>query len=126
MCGGGRYDSLIENFGKEMSAVGIAISVNRVLSALIRQEKEIDTPKTDALIMINSDISLAYEVSTKLRNAGLIIENYYGESEAEAIIDAKGKGIDAVISVCGSDIRVSKESGVYTIKSDDIAEGIKI
>lgn len=126
VCGGGRYDSLIENFGKEMSAVGIAISVNRVLSALIRQEKEIDTPKTDALIMINSDISLAYEVSTKLRNAGLIIENYYGESEAEAIIDAKGKGIDAVISVCGSDIRVSKESGVYTIKSDDIAEGIKL
>ncbi len=126
VCGGGRYDSLIENFGKKMSAVGIAISVNRVLSALMRQEKEIIYPKTDALIMINSDISLAFDVATKLRHAGLIIENYYGKDESEAIIAAKEKGIEAVVSVYDGNIRVSKQSGSYILKAGDITEGMNL
>jgi len=98
VCGGGRYDSLIQNFGDSAAAVGIAISVNRVLSALQRQKKPLQTPITHALYYAGNDLAMAYKTGAALRKAGLIIENYTGGGAFEHAMDyAKAHGIDTVL-----------------------------
>lgn len=96
VCGGGRYDTLIGNFGKDTSAVGIAIGVNRVLSALMRQKKTIVTPKTDALMVMGADFAASYALAQKLRGAGYCVENFYGDAQS-ALAAAKARGIAATI-----------------------------
>lgn len=96
VCGGGRYDTLIGNFGKDTSAVGIAIGVNRVLSALMRQKKTIITPKTDALMVMGADFAASYALAQKLRGAGYCVENFYGDAQS-ALAAAKARGIAAAI-----------------------------
>ncbi len=96
VCGGGRYDTLIGNFGKDTSAVGIAIGVNRVLSALMRQKKTIVTPKTDALMVMGADFAAAYALAQKLRGAGYCVENFYGDAQS-ALAATKARGIAAAI-----------------------------
>lgn len=92
VCGGGRYDTLIGNFGKDTSAVGIAIGVNRVLSALMRQKKTIVTPKTDALMVMGADFAASYALAQKLRGAGYCVENFYGDAQS-ALAAAKARGV---------------------------------
>lgn len=79
ICGGGRYDSLIQNFGIAMEAVGVAIGVNRVLSALQRQKKPIPIPVTHALLYMGKDLAIGFAIGEKLRSSGLIVENYIGQ-----------------------------------------------
>lgn len=100
VCGGGRYDTLIGNFGKDTSAVGIAIGVNRVLSALMRQKKTIVTPKTDALMVMGADFAASYALAQKLRGAGYCVENFYGDAQS-ALAAAKARGVAAADSPDG-------------------------
>lgn len=51
VCTGGRYDKLMEQFGKEAAAVGFAISVDGLISALGRQKISIDTGSAITLIL---------------------------------------------------------------------------
>lgn len=37
ICGGGRYDSMMERFGKAMPATGFALGVDRIILALRRE-----------------------------------------------------------------------------------------
>ena len=39
LCGGGRYDQLLENFGPNLPAVGFAVSIDHLLTVLSRQKK---------------------------------------------------------------------------------------
>ena len=98
VCGGGRYDSLIQNFGEGAAAVGIAISVNRLLSALQRQKKPLHTPVTHALYYMGSSLSGAYKVGAKLRKSGVIMENYTGGGTFDQAMEyAKAHGIEVVL-----------------------------
>ena len=113
VCGGGRYDTLIGNFGKDTSAVGIAIGVNRVLSALMRQKKTIVTPKTDALMVMGPDFAASYAVAQKLRSAGYCIENFYGE-EQSALAAAKARKIASVVRLTENGAKIVCADGTTT------------
>ena len=129
VCGGGRYDSLIGSFGKNMSAVGIAIGVNRVLSALIRQNKDIAVKGTDAVVIVKGDVSNAYALATKLRQMGFIIENYYESDDVKkALLFAKERKIDVVIKSAGENaIEVyTEDGGAKTLCLDEIKEAMTL
>ena len=49
---GGRYDNLIEQFGKKASAVGLAIVLDQLMDALASQEVDIETDKSGILVCI--------------------------------------------------------------------------
>ena len=51
---GGRYDNLIEQFGKKASAVGLAIVLDQLMNALASQEVEIETEPSDILVLYRS------------------------------------------------------------------------
>lgn len=50
---GGRYDSLLKQFGKESPAIGFAINVDRLMSALSRQKISVPLPK-GVLVLFDS------------------------------------------------------------------------
>ena len=129
VCGGGRYDSLIGNFGKSMSAVGIAIGVNRVLSALMRQNKSVATARTDAVIITKPDASSSYSAANRLREMGLIIENYHeGDDVKKALLFAKERKTDVVIRAAGENmIEIYRENeDVKTLCLDDIKGAVTL
>lgn len=129
VCGGGRYDSLIGNFGKDMSAVGISISVNRVVSALIRQDKQIEKSKTDALIIMKDCFAQALNAANKLRAGGICIENYYESANVkDALLFAQQRGIKYVILPADEEqIEIYSSNGeVKTLKADDIEKAKEV
>ncbi len=79
---GGRYDRLLEQFGKQSPAVGFAIEVDQVLLALARQQ--IDVPVSQANVLIL----------------------FEGSAEAQAILlgrHFRSLGLPAVVSVRNED-----------------------
>ncbi|TCT17018.1 ATP phosphoribosyltransferase regulatory subunit [Natranaerovirga pectinivora] len=72
---GGRYDSLLSQFGKDSPAVGFAIVVDELMLALNRQNIEIETIYTNTLILFKEALTkTAIQLTQHLRGQGLKIE----------------------------------------------------
>ena len=74
VCGGGRYDNLVEQIGEQkIPAVGFGMGLERVLMLLDSEGVEIPEPPTyDVFITYMGDHRLeAFMLSERLRNAGL-------------------------------------------------------
>ena len=101
LCSGGRYDGLINEFGNNISAMGVAIGINRLMSALEGQQVAFKSWKIDSLIYyLDSGRRRAFEIADELRSQGLIIEMYLRTGNAEDVgAYAKQKGIDGIITV---------------------------
>jgi ATP phosphoribosyltransferase regulatory subunit len=69
VCGGGRYDGLLTNFGASMPAVGFAISLERAMS--VTRQREPISP--DVLVQGSLSIPLAGQIAL-LRKMGLRVE----------------------------------------------------
>ena len=83
ICGGGRYDYLVEQIGgKPAPAVGWALGVERVLELLRGQGSNIPTPVPDAYAVIPeaSALPLAFKVLQQLRALGISIQMHSGSS----------------------------------------------
>ena len=70
VCGGGRYDGLVEQLGGEHTpAIGFAMGMERLISLLPQQE----TKKLDAFIVSNSSLD-AFLLAEELRKKGISVE----------------------------------------------------
>lgn len=77
ICGGGRYDYLIEQIGgKPAAAVGWALGVERVLELLREQSSGLVSPSPDAYAVIPeaADLPYAMQVLGRLRQLGVSIQ----------------------------------------------------
>jgi len=88
LCGGGRYDLLIETLGgKSTPATGFAAGIERILLAC-ENEKSFNVPEPSIdvyLIRIDNDLeSVVSELATKLRNENLSIEYDYLQRSVKA------------------------------------------
>ncbi len=101
VCSGGRYDGLINEFGENIPAMGVAIGINRLMSALDRQKVSFKTWKVDSVITyVSGGRKRAFAIADELRRQGLIIEMYLSECDhAEVLKYAKQRGIDGIIIV---------------------------
>lgn len=68
---GGRYDKLIEQFGKKSPAVGLAIVLDQLMNALASQKAEIPT-ETDGILILYRSASRekAVHLGNRYRNEG--------------------------------------------------------
>ena len=83
ICGGGRYDYLIEQIGgKSAPAVGWALGVERVLELIKEQGKDVIMPVPDAYAVIPeaSALPVALKVLQQLRAAGISAQMHSGLS----------------------------------------------
>ncbi len=72
---GGRYDALLNEFGKHSAAVGFAVTVDQLLSALSRQSIMIERQNPQELLIYPKEHSkTAIRYAEKLRKSGIGIE----------------------------------------------------
>lgn len=69
---GGRYDNLVEEFGKSMSATGFSIGINMVMDAIQRQKLVCETSVIDVFMIYSEDArKVAFEYAGSLRDEGM-------------------------------------------------------
>ena len=72
---GGRYDTLMDHFGKPAPATGFAFVVDRLLNALSRQKVAMDVKVPKAMIVYRaSQAELAIQKAVELRGQGMAVE----------------------------------------------------
>ena len=111
---GGRYDHLLEKFGKESASIGFVIVIDELMNALIRQKVRIVYTRKNTLILYDEGkqreaIALAKDFRRKAKNTELIkkskgklLEEYveYGkEYYAENLIYIKKSGEITMINL---------------------------
>jgi ATP phosphoribosyltransferase regulatory subunit len=71
---GGRYDKLLNSFGKNAPSIGFAIVVDQLLAALSRQKITLKAPEERALVVYPEEqIGEAIEKAQKLREEGSLV-----------------------------------------------------
>ena len=80
--GGGRYNHLVGQFGKEAPAIGMAINIDQLMAALTRQKKWKDT-ELDSLIILyeESERRRAIQIANQYREDGRAVEMYCPKEE---------------------------------------------
>lgn len=98
ICAGGRYDNLMGKFGAAKGAVGVAIGVNRIMSAL--GDKEPVTVGNSIVFAEKNAEGLAYDLAYNLRVNGCLAEMYIGDDDAKAAAEyAKCVGAACMLRV---------------------------
>lgn len=102
---GGRYDRLVEKFGKKCPATGFSLGINLVMMALERKKAVQDIPEIDSLICCSREgRKSAYMICRELRKQGLNIEmDIMGKDPEAAKAYALSKGIGGIIFVYDSE-----------------------
>ena len=98
ICGGGRYDYLIEQIGgKPAPAVGWALGVERVLELLKEQDSTVTTPAPDAYAVVPEldALPVAMKCLQDLRAAGLRVQMHAGAGEGMGSMKSQFKRADA-------------------------------
>ena len=97
ICAGGRYDKLMGKFGRDAGAVGVAMGVNRIISALRNSKKTIGhaEPSASLLYAEKGAEGVCYDLAVSLRINGCLVEQYIGDGEhlaAEEYAHTAGMG----------------------------------
>ncbi|MCK4482285.1 histidine--tRNA ligase [Candidatus Bathyarchaeota archaeon] len=104
LCGGGRYDKLIEMFGGESTpAVGVAPGLDRIMMAMQKQKVALKTEEEKKVMVVPITEKLKGEVlkiSRILRDADIQVEvEVMGRKVAKALEDADRREMDYAIIV---------------------------
>lgn len=98
---GGRYDKLVELFGKTCPATGFSLGINMVMMALQRQKIESGKQGTDSVICYGAaGRKTAIKLCDELRRSGLVIEMDVTGCNTEAVKkNAAERGIGGILEV---------------------------
>ena len=89
---GGRYDHLLEKFGKSTPSIGFAIIIDELMSALNRQKISVQTEKGNLLVYTEATEKWAVSLARSFRAKGKNIEMLKREPEEEReVYEAYGK-----------------------------------
>ena len=85
---GGRYNHLLEKFGKSTPSIGFGILVDDLLNALSRQKIKVDISRTNLLVYNESTQRRAISLANEFRQSGKYVELFLrknGESKESYI-----------------------------------------
>ncbi len=113
ICSGGRYDSLTEKFGRSLPATGIAIGIERVMTAISGSSEEIDEKNSEYITVALAKGRLS-ELSTEIfEKLGFEVEELKSKTRKLIFTDEKNKF--KFILVKASDVPVYVEYGAADI-----------
>lgn len=127
---GGRYDNLVEQFGKKIPAVGFGIKVNEVLNVLENNNVDLGVEGTKAMVAYTAEgKGTALKIADIYRESGIKLENsLIGDDFEENLSYAKERGMESLLyfvdSVNIKYVRILDEIGVMTsdITIDDLVK----
>lgn len=129
ICGGGRYDYLIEQIGgKSAPAVGWALGVERVLELLKEQEQLVPTlaPDAYAVVPMAADLPRVMRILQQLREEGVRIQMHTPANSIEGMgsIKTQFKKADAsgacYALIFGSDELIRQCVGVKSLRNSSV------
>lgn len=95
---GGRYDTLMDHFGRPAPATGFAFVVDRLMNALSRQKVAMDTDTQKIMIVYRtSQAGTAIQRAMELRRQGIIVELMPERIGRDYEAYAKRNGIGEII-----------------------------
>ncbi len=97
--GGGRYDGVLEKFGKKIPATGAAIRIDRLYELLKKKGIFSKKPKLDVYIIdTKKELKKAFEISSFLRKVGFNVARDIVKRDVESSVSvAFSKGFESVI-----------------------------
>lgn len=119
ICGGGRYDSLVDQYSKvSVSAVGGSIGIDRLFEAMVKTGLVKPSASADVIILnLEKDLGMQDEylkIATILREAGISCEVYYENPKLDKQFKyAESKGINYAVIMGGTE----KNSGTVKVKN---------
>ena len=121
ICGGGRYDGLIEELGgKEAPAIGFAMGIERLL-LLVQQSGQLDVAANlDVFVMYQGEGTMqqALTVATLLRQASLKVSQYSGTQSLKAQMKkADGSGARFAV-IIGEEELASGQVSLKDLRGD--------
>ena len=137
LCGGGRYDKLIEMFGGESTpAVGVAPGLDRIMMAMQKQKVALKTEEEKKVMVVPITEKLkgeALKISRMLRDADIQVEvEVMGRKVAKALEDADRREMDYAVIVGEREleeravvIRNLKSRKQKTVEIKNMIEAIK-
>ncbi len=99
---GGRYDTLLAEFGYNVPATGFAVNIDAAVKVLSRRQTDNQSalPASNVLIWAAEGCEAdAIEAATNFRNKGLIVEHSLSDTLEEARQYAAAHGIDSVLPI---------------------------
>jgi len=98
---GGRYDNLVEKFGRKCPATGFSLGINMIMMALERQKAAVSKPAVDSLISYSAEgRKTAFRICDELRKQGVSIEMDIMNNGIKAAEEyARNKGIGGIIFI---------------------------
>lgn len=109
VCGGGRYDNLLERYGAKIPATGFAVDINRIIEIIEKKNvvEERSFAVVDYLIIdFRDDKRTALEISRKLREKGYRVARDIIKRELEdSIRFAEKMNIEKVIIMGIGDLK---------------------
>lgn len=108
VCGGGRYDGLIEELGGDHTpAVGFALGMERIFSALASQEDDLTVDDSIEVYIISAKNKqlkeAAFALASALRSAGISAEIELGDKSFKAQMKAADRLHAAHAVIFGED-----------------------
>jgi ATP phosphoribosyltransferase regulatory subunit len=79
---GGRYDHLLEKFGKTTPSIGFAIIIDELMSALSRQKIKVETSNTNMIVYTEATRKWAISLARDFRGKGRSVELHKRESKS--------------------------------------------
>ncbi len=119
---GGRYDNLVELYGKKMPSVGFSIKINEVITALNRQGISIVETPVKALFACDDEaLETAVKVAKMYREKGMIVEaSLLGRGLAKNMKYAKDKDFSHLLYFTDKEsVKIASfkdEMGGYTVE----------
>ncbi len=119
ICGGGRYDGLVADFGgPQLGAVGFAIGVTPVLLALANQDHPMARPQTQKLPLFVAPVAdaqreAAFLLTDRLRQAGLAADTDFEGKSLKALFKYGNKRGLELMLILGED---EQARGVVKVK----------
>ena len=119
ICGGGRYDNLVKNFGYPTTATGFALGVDRLILSLEKQGYDFGADDKQVILRVKpEEKEEGFALAQELRQKGINVEIELAVKElAETISYAEEKGMDRVLEL------ENIEDGDYNIKEIEIKAG---
>lgn len=126
LCGGGRYDNLIETLGgKNTPGVGFAAGIERIILALDNENALKLTPESldYFIIRLNDDSANAFSVAQHLRDRGFSVElDYLDRSVKAQMREANKLNAEKVVFIGGEE----EKDGLLTLKFMKTGEQVSI
>jgi ATP phosphoribosyltransferase regulatory subunit len=99
LCGGGRYDRLLEKLGFPCPATGFAINIERFLLAMKKKRTYVaPAKKTADYFIVGENFGEVVKKARQLRERGFVVEvEVSGRSPEEAVAHAAKKGVPHIL-----------------------------